>query len=209
MAKVDFKLNDSLLRRQSGAGHPSPSVEDVPAGKPRKLRRSSASAKTVGATRESPRVEPEQPTASEAQSVQTSLLLPGFLWDRLATLARETAGLATPGRLLVDILHARAAATEQDAAEDLEQFLSLPSEQTGVGSRWEEHNLRLPAELRDKLDGHRRMLASAGVRDATRAHLVAATIILRGPATAEQARELMAERRAVAFRRALEQSQAQ
>jgi hypothetical protein len=204
VAKVDFKLNDSLLRRQPGARHASPSSEDVPAGKPRKPRRSSAPAKTDRATRESPRVEPEQPTAKRAQSVQTSLLLPGFLWDRLATLARETAGLATPNRLLVDILHARAAATKQEAAEDLEQFLSLPSEQTGVGSRWEERNLRLPAGLRDRLDWHRRMLASAGVRDATRAHLVAATIILRGPATAEQARELMAERRAEAFRRAVE-----
>ena len=133
MAKVDFKLTDSLLRRQPGVGHASPSIEDGLGGKPRKPRRSSAPATTVRATRESPRAEPEQPTAKRAQSVQTSLLLPGFLWDRLATLARETAGLATPNRLLVDILHARAAATEQEAAEDLEQFLSLPSEQTEVG----------------------------------------------------------------------------
>ena len=59
------------------------------------------------------------------------------------------------------------------------------------------------AELRDSLD-ERHTLASAGVRDATRGHLVAATIIVRGPTTAEQARELMAEkRRAEAFRRAL------
>ena len=61
----------------------------------------------------------------------------------------------------------------------------------------------------NRLDWHRPRCASAGVRDATRAHLVAATIILRGPVTAEQARELMAERRAEAFRRALERSQAQ
>ena len=135
--------------------------------------------------------------------MQTSVLLPGFLWDRLATLARETGGLATPNRLLVDILHAKAAGTAQQAAEDLDQFLALPPDQTGVGQHWEEHNLRLPSELRYLLDEHRHALAAAGVRDATRAHLVAATIIIRGPTTAEQVRELMAERRAEAFRRAL------
>jgi hypothetical protein len=47
-------------------------------------------------------------------------------------------------------------------------------------------------------------LMSAGVRDATHAHLVAATGILRGPKTAEQARELVAEGRSRTFRRALD-----
>jgi hypothetical protein len=177
-----------------------------------KPRRPSARAGAVTDAAHAPR----GPSAGKAErsvtrrvpSVQTSVLLPGFLWDRLATLASETAGLATPNRLLVDILHAKAAVTTQQAAEDLEQFLCLPCERT-VGERWEERNIRLPAELRDRLDEHRRKFASAGVRDATCAHLVAATIILRGPTTAEQARELMAERRAEGFRRALESSQAE
>lgn len=61
----------------------------------------------------------------------------------------------------------------------------------------------LPIELRTRLDGLTRELAGAGVVQATRAHLVAATLLLRGPDTAEDARTLMADLRAQAFRRAL------
>jgi hypothetical protein len=89
------------------------------------------------------------------------------------------------------------------AAEDLEAFLSLPADQSRVGELWEERNVRLPIELRTRLDGLTRDLAAAGVVQATRANLVTATLLFRGPDTAEDARTLMAELRAEAFRRAL------
>lgn len=134
--------------------------------------------------------------------VQTSLLLPVRLWDRLGALAREVGGLATPSRLLIDIL-AGGPESVQEAADELEGFLALPVEETALGAPWEERNIRVPVELRRRLDEHRRTLIDAGMRHATRAHLVAATVLLRGPTTAEDARALMAERRAQAFRDAL------
>jgi hypothetical protein len=89
------------------------------------------------------------------------------------------------------------------AAEDLEAFLSLPADQSHVGELWEERNVRLPIELRTRFDRLTRDLAAAGVVQATRANLVTATLLLRGPDTAEDARTLMADLRAEAFRRAL------
>ena len=136
-------------------------------------------------------------------SVQTSVLLPPFLWDRLADLASGAGSLTTANRLLIAVLHGRGPRDLAQAADDLEAFLSLPAEQSRVGELWEERNVRLPIELRTRFDGLTRDLAAAGVVHATRAHLVAATLLLRGPDTAEDARTLMAELRAQAFRRAL------
>jgi hypothetical protein len=135
--------------------------------------------------------------------VQTSILLPPFLWDRLAELASGAGSLTTANRLLIAILHGRGALDLSQAAEDLEAFLSLPADQSRVGELWEERNVRLPIELRTRFDRLTRELAAAGVVQATRAHLVAATMLLRGPDNAEDARTLMADLRAEAFRRAL------
>ena len=135
--------------------------------------------------------------------MQTSVLLPAPLWDELARLASESGGLATPNRVLIDVLEARGPRDLEQAADNLDRFLSLPTEQSGVGDPWEERNVRLPIELRKHLDDLRRKLSAAGLSQATRAHLIAATVLLHGPSTGEQARTLMAELRTQAFRRAV------
>ena len=78
-----------------------------------------------------------------------------------------------------------------------------PAEQSRVGEPWEERNVRLPLELRKRLDELHRRLNAAGLDQATRAHLVAATLLLRSPDTADDARALMSELRAEAFQRAV------
>jgi hypothetical protein len=214
MSKVDFKLNDSLIRRRererSLERDPAePDATEPDATQPDATERDAAA--TADMTSDVPAsvavtpdvvagrltVRPRRPT------VQTSILLPPFVWDRLDRLAAEAAGLTTPTRLLIDVL-AGGPESVADAAEELERFLALPPQDSGLGEPWEERNLRLPVELRRRLDAHRRALAEAGVRHATRAHLVAATILARAPATGDEARVMMAERRAEAFRRAIE-----
>ena len=147
-------------------------------------------------------------------------MLSPFAWDHLTRLSNEPEGRATPNQVLIAVLQARGPGDLAQAAEDLERFLSLPAEQTGVGEPWEERNIRIPVELRKHLDGLRDSLKAAGLGSATRSHLIAASLMLRwerpsrrgqrkpsfplrGPATPEEARELMAERQAEAFHRAL------
>jgi hypothetical protein len=203
MAKVDFKLNDSLLRRQRA---------DVPAPAPKPSREapgvpdapSPAPAAEPPANRRERRLRPPAGRrARGAASVQTSVLLPPSLWDHLKGLASDSGGVVTPNRLLVDVLASRGPHTLEEAAEDLDRFLSLPAERSSVGGPWEERNVRLPIELRQRLDELRGRLAAAGLRHGTRAHLMAATLLLRGPSTGEEARAVMSEQRAEALRRAL------
>ncbi len=221
MAKVDFKLNDSLVRRQRGEHAPSVLEHSTPGGREESAGVIAVTSATPPPTSEHAARRPDsdgqgrsiQPARPHEKhdaigqrrlvSVQTSVLLPPALWDQLARLAGESGGLATPNQLLIDILEDRGPANIENAAEDLERFLSLPVTQTCLGEPWEERNVRLPTTLRRRLDEHRRTLSAAGLRHATRAHLVAATILLRGPGGGEEARALMAERRAGAFRRAL------
>jgi hypothetical protein len=210
MAKVEFKLNDTLLRRQRGERDPRdppPSSTRIEAGGVVAVE--PPAAKPAESLPE-PAHRPPQPWRGESPqasrrplSVQTSVLMPAPLWDQLARLASESGGLATPNRVLIDVLDARGPRDLEQAAENLDRFLSLPSEQSGVGDPWEERNVRLPIELRKHLDELRRRLTAAGVSQATRAHLIAATILLHGPSTGEEARALMAELRTQAFRRAV------
>ena len=211
MAKVDFKLNDTLVRRQraeqsSSEAAPSParaseSTGVVAVDPPPADRRPSVPPDPQHELGPSGRWRP--------QSVQTSVLLPPSLWDHLARLTSESGGLATPNRLLIDILQARGPGDLQQAAADLDHFLSLPVDQSRVGEPWEERNVRLPIELRKRLDALRRKLTAAGLSQATRAHLIAASLLLRGPSTTEEARTLMAEVRAETFRRAIAAEDAQ
>jgi hypothetical protein len=208
MSKVDFKLNDSLLRRSErkrpDEQHPADPPHASEAHAPE--REAAATADTtadVSAPVAADVVAGRLAVRARRPTVQTSILLPPFVWDRLDRLAAEAAGLTTPTRLLIDIL-AGGPGSLAEAAEELERFLALPPQDSGLGEPWEERNLRLPVELRRRLDGHRRALAEAGVRHATRAHLVAATILARAPATGDEARAMMAERRAEAFQRAIE-----
>lgn len=101
------------------------------------------------------------------------------------------------------MLEARGPRDLEQAAENLDRFLSLPTEQSGVGDPWEERNVRLPIELRKHLDELRRKLNAAGLSQATRAHLIAASVLLHGPSTGEEAHALMAELRTQAFRRSI------
>jgi hypothetical protein len=206
LAKVDFKLNDTLLHRQRVQHDSRPTATPPP------TPTETAPVKTV----EQPQAElppPPKPPRKENPirfqrpiSIQTSVLLPPSLWDQLAALASESGGLATPNRVLIDILEARGPRDLEQAADDLDRFLSLPADQTEVGHPWEERNVRLPIELRKRLDELRRRLSAAGLTQATRAHLIAASLLLRGPSTGEEARALMAERRTEAFRRAAAQA---
>jgi hypothetical protein len=183
VAKVDFKLNDALLRRQAPS---SPDEEPAPKREPHPgpTRRPAATVAELptrsSAAEPSPDVATSEPRARRA-TIQTSVLLPPTMWDRLLELAREAGGLASPNRLLIDIL-VTGPQSVQDAADDLEHFLQLPAAQSAVGEPWEERNLRLPVDLRRRLDDHRRILSEAGVPDATRARLIAATVHQRGPA---------------------------
>ena len=204
VAKVEFKLNDALLRRQAPSSRErEPAREREPRPAP-----TSRPAATVAElpTRSSAAEPSDDAPTTEARArratIQTSVLLPPATWDRLLELAREAGGLASPNRLLIDIL-VTGPQSVQDAADDLERFLQLPASETAVGEPWEERNLRLPVDLRRRLDDNRRILSEAGVPDATRARLIAATVHRRGPSTPEEARALMAERRAEAFREAL------
>lgn len=207
MAKVDFKLNDTLLQR-SRAERDSPRAPAPPAAVAE-----TELVKAVGQPQaEPPPTRPmpsriENPTVFQRPvSVQTSVLLPPSLWDQLARLASGSGGLATPNRVLIDVLEARGPHDLEQAAGDLDRFLSLPVDQTGVGDPWEERNVRLPIELRRRLDELRRSLSAAGLTQATRARLIAASLLLHGPNTSEEARALMSERRAEAFRRAVAQA---
>ena len=203
MAKVDFKLNDTLLRRQRGERDPrdeQPSRTPTEAGE--LVADEPPAAERTGSPPEPQR--DERPRASRRpRSVQTSVLLPAPLWDELARLASESGGLATPNRVLIDVLEARGPRDLEQAAETLDRFLSLPTERSGVGDPWEERNVRLPIGLRKHLDELRRKLRAAGLSQATRAHLIAATVLLHGPSTGQQARTLMAELRTQALRRAV------
>jgi hypothetical protein len=209
MAKVDFKLNDSLLHRQreqppgQHEQPPEPGVnerEAAPPPSPAEPQTQSRAHKNATPIAE---IAHRGTVRVRRTTVQTSVILPARTWDRLDRLAGEAGGLATPTRLLIDIL-AGGPQTIAQAADELERFLALPPQDTGLGEPWEERNLRLPVEPRRRLDEHRQALREAGVRHATRAHLVAATILQRGPTTGEEARALMAERRTEAFRRAVE-----
>jgi hypothetical protein len=205
MAKVDFKLNDTLVRRQRAEQSlpdtpPSSTPASGPAGV---VAVEPPPADQRPLVLPEPRHEHEPSGPRRPAAVQTSVLLPPSLWDHLARLTSESGGLATPNRLLIDVLQARGPHDLQQAAEDLDQFLSLPIEQSRVGDPWEERNVRLPIELRKRLDELRRKLTAAGLSQATRAHLIAASLLLRGPSTGEQARALMAELRTEAFRRAI------
>ncbi len=218
MAKVDFKLNDSLLRRHR---EDQPARSALPDQRGEELRGELIAlavpdaadkgpnpaargdfAEALSDGQESKENAPSRPR--RVSSVQTAVRLPPALWDRFITLAHECRGLGSASQLLTDTLELRAPSGLEEAAADLERFLSLPSEQSGVGEPWEEHNLRLPIELRGKLDEQRRTLREAGIRTATRANLIAAVLVLRGPSTSEEARALMAERRAEALRQAIE-----
>jgi hypothetical protein len=80
--------------------------------------------------------------------LQTFGLAPALRVDHLVRLSSETGGLATSNQLLIAVLQATGHRDLAQAAEDLERFLSLPAEQTGVGEPWEERNIRIPVELR-------------------------------------------------------------
>jgi len=207
LAKVQFNLNDTLLRQRGERdSRPEPDTPALAADTP-----------PVAAV-EPPPTEPAAPARKPSRqahkaaafqrpiSVQTSILLPPSLWDQLARLASDCGGLATPNRVLIDILEARGPRDLERAAGDLDRFLSLPADQTGVGDPWEERNVRLPIELRKRLDELRRRLTTAGLTQATRAHLIAASVLLHAPSTGEETRALMAEQRADAFRRAVAQA---
>lgn len=238
MAKVDFRLSDSLLSRRAGD---APDDVDVPAsedgvaksarakrtrsgGQPKGRRRGAKATRAAGET--SQPADAEQPAGSDTGSteppaanradpeirvhrlprplsVQTSVQLAPFVWDRLADLAREVGGLATANRLLIALLEAEAPGDLSQAAEDLERFLAMPAEQTGLGQHWEERNVRLPLAVRARFDEYKQSLTAAGLGPTNRSHMIAACVLLRGPETADAARELMADVRAGALRRAV------
>ena len=137
VAKVDVKLNDSLLRRQAGTGDGGKITDQD--RESAKTRRRSAAPQPRATSAEIDRAPQaaagaSRPPDKPGRSLQTSLLLPELLWERLATLASEAGGLATYSRLLIDVLESAAARSAREAAEDAYAFLSLPDDQTALVS---------------------------------------------------------------------------
>jgi hypothetical protein len=212
MGKVDFTLTDSLVSRVRDGEPPAEPAAQADAADARKRGGPdpgeigsgavSAPAETVPPVR-ARRLQPRAGETPRRISLQTSVLLPSFIWDHLARLASEAGGLTTANRLLIAVLEAEGPRDLSQAGEDLERFLALPAEQSGLGEPWEERNVRLPIELRKHLDELKQSLTAAGLGPAVRAHLIAASWLLRGPSTAAEARDLITEVRAETFRRAL------
>jgi len=219
MGKVDFKLNDSLLSRRS---HHAEDAGELSGTAPRPVEEKLATTATrsveppaqpSGVISIQRNLDPGLPTGSPGpdnrprpRSVQTSVLLPPELWDRLASLANDLGGLHRANRVLTSVLEAHSPADIREAADDLDWFLSLPPEESHVAKLWEERNLRLPFELRMRLDDLRDRLTAAGIAEATRSHLIAAIALRRGPNNAEEAHALMTELRAAAIERATAES---
>lgn len=244
MAKIEFKMTDSLVRRvgsdSDGGGTSAPEDSAAtpatvasPDDRGGRLKRGRGG-KGNGRAGASPRraasggkpasaagVQPEEappvalPESGDAEleirarrlprpvSVQTSVQLPPFLWDRLAGLAEDAGGLLTANRLLIALLETKAPTELSEAAADLDRFLAMPAEETRVREHWEERNVRLPLAIRMRLDDFKQNLAAAGLGATNRSHMIAACVFLRGPETAEDARELIADVRAEALQRAL------
>lgn len=215
MSQVDFKLNDSLIRRtrdRTTGATPEPELPamtveatdshhalngavDTP---------SPASAESSGmrarAQNDIPGPAPAPRQGGRAQTVQTSVLLPAPMWEHLATLAAEAGSLTSTNQVLVMILQAQGSNLEL-VGEDLNRFLA--SSDGVLRAPWQERNVRLPINLRHDLDLLRDALISAGLDQATRSHLIAAILTFHTPQTGEQMRQLLAEQRAEALRRAL------
>jgi hypothetical protein len=215
VSQVDFKLNDSLIRRthkRTVAAAPEPelpeaTVEDTashhvldgpiatsspePAESP-----STRSCAENGA----PGPAPASRQGGRAQTVQTSVLLPAPMWEHLTALATEAGSLTNTNQVLIIILQAHGSNLEL-VGEDLNRFLA--SSDGVLRAPWQERNVRLPINLRHDLDLLRDALTSAGLDQATRSHLIAAILTFHTPQTGEQIRELLAEQRSETLRRAL------
>ena len=215
MSQVDFKLNDSLIRRTRNRTKaaapeselPAVTVEDTashhvldgpidtPSSEPAESpsMRSHAQNGVPGPT-------PASRHSGRAQTVQTSVLLPAPMWKHLTALATEAGSLTNTNQVLIMILQAHGDNLEL-VGEDLNRFLA--SSDDVLRAPWQERNVRLPLNLRHDLDLLRDALTSAGLDQATRSHLIAAILTFHTPQTGEQIRQLLAEQRSETLRRAL------
>jgi hypothetical protein len=215
VSQIDFKLNDSLIRRtrdRTAAATAEPelptvTVEDIPSHEVlnRPVDTSSPTPAESPSTRSrAPDGIPGPAAGSRqggrVQTVQTSVLLPAPMWEHLNALATETGSLTSTNQVLIMILQAHGGNLER-VGEDLNRFLA--SSDDVLTAPWQERNVRLPINVRHNLDLLRDALISAGLDQATRSHLIAAILTFHTPKTGEQVRELVAEQRAETLRRAL------
>jgi hypothetical protein len=215
VSQVDFKLNDSLIRRtrnRTAAATAEPelptvTVEDTTSHEvlDRPVDTSSPAPAESRSTRSrapdgTPGPAPGSRQGGRAQTVQTSVLLPAPMWEHLTALAAEAGSLTNTNQILIIILQAHGSDLKL-VGEDLNRFLA--SCDGVLRAPWQERNVRLPINLRHNLDLLRDALISAGLDQATRSHLIAAILTFHTPKTGEQMRELVAEQRAETLRRAL------
>jgi hypothetical protein len=215
VSQVDFKLNDSLIRRtrnRTVAATPEPelpeaTIEDtashrvldgpVDTSAPEPAESRSTRSRVQNST---PGAAPASRQGGRAQTVQTSVLLPAPMWEHLTALAADAGSLTNTNQVLIIILQAHGSDLEL-VGEDLNRFLA--SSDDVLRAPWQERNVRLPINLRHNLDLLRDALTSAGLDQATRSHLVAAILTFHTPQTGEQMRKLLAEQRSETLRRAL------
>jgi hypothetical protein len=215
VSQVDFKLNDSLIRRtrerivaaSPEPGLPEATVEDTTSHEvlDGPIDTSSTAPAESRSTRSraqngTPGPAPASRQGGRAQTVQTSVLLPAPMWEHLTALATEAGSLTNTNQVLIMILQAHGGNLEL-VGEDLNRFLA--SSDDVLTAPWQERNVRLPINVRHNLDLLRDALISAGLDQATRSHLIAAILTFHTPKTGEQMRELVAEQRAETLRRAL------
>jgi hypothetical protein len=215
VSQVDFKLNDSLIRRtrnRTVAATPEPelpeaTVEDTASHHVLNRPIDTSSPKPAGSRTARSREQnatlgpaPASRQGKRAQTVQTSVLLPAPMWEHLTALAAEAGSLTNTNQVLIIILQAHGSDLEL-VGEDLNRFLA--SSDDVLTAPWQERNVRLPINLRHNLDLLRDALTSAGLDQATRSHLVAAILTFHTPQTGEQMRQLLAEQRSETLRRAL------
>ena len=185
MSQVDFKLNDSLIRRTGNrtvAATPEPelpaaTVEDTashhvlngPVGTSSPAPAESPSTRSR-AQNGIPGPAPGSRQGGRSQTVQTSVLLPAPMWEHLTALATEAGSLTSTSQVLIMILQAHGGKLEL-VGEDLNRFLA--SSDGVLKAPWQERNIRLPVNLRHNLDLLRDVLTSAGLDQTTRSRLIA------------------------------------
>jgi hypothetical protein len=200
MPKIEFTLKDSVVRKPAGPRPPAPELERAaapdrqpsPTRAPRK-RGAPRAPSTAKADTARPRARVAD-QAPAGRPVQTSITLAPAVWQQLDELAP-----ARTGELLNALLREHAPADLAAAVRLIEQLLAQPDEHGQLG---EERNLRIPRELRLRLDELSAGLTTVGGRG-VRSQLIEAIARLHAPESPQAAQELLASSRIRALRSVL------
>jgi hypothetical protein len=226
MAKVEFKASERLLQRRryheaatiDAAEHEPTAPTTVAtletnscaAPQPGKNPKRVQPRRNTGRQQAAPDDVPADRRRSQAQvprrTVQTAICMPIDLWHKLEHLASELADhgqSTTTNGVLIATLRQHTPEHTEHAAALVAEYLRRPPEQRSAGEPIEERNVRLPAQLRERLDRHRRVLATVG-RDFARSNLISAALTLHGPRNIDDAIALLTDLRDADVRAALD-----